>query len=222
MVVFRILIADNELALVTKLETFLVEKGYEVVGTAVSGRQAVSMALTLNPDLILMEMKLAGEVEGIAAAKKIRAARDVAIVFLTWYGDEKSLSRAGLVHPDGYVLKPFQGLQVQAAIEVALGNRIWFRSRKTTPNEDTSLKISANNSLFRPINPFTPAENRVAGLIKEGMRSREIALKLKLAPSTVDWHRKNIRKKMGIAGNKTRNLMGNLSLLDTHLIPVEP
>ena len=98
MVVSKILIADNELALAAKLESFLLEKGYEVVVIAVSGRQAVNMTLSLNPDLVLMEIKLTGDLQGIAAAQKIRAARDIPIVFLTWYGDEKSLSRAWLDH----------------------------------------------------------------------------------------------------------------------------
>ena len=216
----RILIADNELAIAAKLESFLLEKGYDMVGIAVSGRQAVNMTLSLNPDLVLMEIKLNGDLQGIAAAQKIRAARDIPIVFLTWYGDEKSLSRVARVHPDGYVLKPFQRSQVQAAIQVALDKKLQFRQRKATDSEAASLQTLSHNNPGMPQFTFTPAENKIASLIKEGMRTREIALKLKLAPSTIDWHRKNIRKKMGIAGNKTRNLMGNFSFLDTHSSPL--
>ena len=209
----KILIADNELALAAKLESFLLEKGYDVVGIAVSGRQAVNMTLSLNPDLVLMEIKLTGDLQGIAAALKIRAARDIPIVFLTWYGDEKSLSRAARVHPDGYVLKPFQRSQVLAAIQVALDNRPRFRKQQAS--NAASSKTPSENIPGRSPAAFTPAENKVASLVKGGMRTQEIAKKLKIAPSTVDWHRKNIRKKLGIAGNKTRNLMGNLCLLQS-------
>ena len=221
MIVVRILIADNELALAGELESFLLEKGYDVVGIAVSGRQAVNMTLSLNPDLVLMEIKLNGDLQGIAAAQRIRSVRDIPIVFLTWYGDEKSLSRVARVHPDGYVLKPFQRPQVQAAIQVALDNRLRFRKRKAPGSEAISLQALSDKIPGMPQTTFTPAENKVASLVKEGMRTREIALKLKLAPSTVDWHRKNIRKKMGISGNKTRNLMGNLSFLDHHSSPLK-
>ncbi|HKI50266.1 MAG TPA: DNA-binding response regulator [Desulfobacteria bacterium] len=217
----KILIADNELALAAKLESFLLEKGYDVVGIAVSGCQAVNMTLSLNPDLVLMEIKLTGDLQGIAAAQKIRAARDIPIVFLTWYGDEKSLSRVARVHPEGYVLKPFQRSQVLAAIQVALDNSHRFRKRKAADSEMAPLQTLSDNNTVMPQTTFTPAENKVAGLIKQGMRTREIALRLKLAPSTIDLHRKNIRKKMGIAGNNTRNLMGSLSFLDSHIPPLK-
>jgi len=218
----RILIADNELALVAKLEKFLLKKGYEVVGIAVSGYQAVNMALALNPDLLLMEMKLNGEMDGILAAKKIQESKEIPIVFLTWYGDEKSLFSAASIHSAGYVIKPFQPSQVQAAIEIALSNKNWHERRKEPASESKPFQMFTHQNTGVSLLPFTPAETRVARLVKMGMRSRDIALELKLAQSTVDWHRKNIRKKIGIAGNKTRNLMANLAFGNSSFSTLKP
>ena len=160
-VMSKILIVDNELDLVAKLEAFLSAKGYEIVGLAVSGRQAVIMASDLNPDLVLMEIKLAGDMDGITAVKKIKSLRDTPVVFVTWYGNEKILEKAVQAHPDGYVLKPYRQSQVQAAIEIALDKK----NRKPQHDNTTSSALRV----------LTPAEMRVANLIKDGKRTREIA-----------------------------------------------
>ncbi|MCP4575352.1 MAG: response regulator transcription factor [Deltaproteobacteria bacterium] len=216
-----ILIADNELALAAKLESFLLEKGYDMVGIAVSGRQAVSMALDMKPDLVLMEIKLTGEMDGITAAKKIKSLMDTPIVFVTWYGDEKNIEKAGHAHPGGYVLKPYRPSQVQAAIEIALSKNNRKTHHEERQDEETD-ELLADDTRRRTFGALTPAEIRVANLVKDGKRTRDIARQLKLAQSTVSWHRKNIRRKIGVTGNKTRNLMGNLSILSSLFPFVNP
>ena len=116
----RLIIADDEVIISTQLEEFLVAKGFDIVGIATSGLQAVSMAKELMPDLMLMDIVMPGELDGISAAAKINRELKIPVIFLTAYADEEMIQRAKPIGPFGYVLKPIQEQQILAAIEIAL------------------------------------------------------------------------------------------------------
>jgi AmiR/NasT family two-component response regulator len=116
----RIMIVDDEVVITTQLEERLTYMGYEVAGRASSGEAAVEMAKRLSPDLILMDIVMPGEIDGIDAAETIKAELGIPIIFLTAYADDKFVERAKNVEPFGYILKPFQENEIKAAIEVAL------------------------------------------------------------------------------------------------------
>jgi AmiR/NasT family two-component response regulator len=116
----RILVVDDEVVISTQLEEHLTAMGYEVVGRAASGEEAVEHAKHLKPDLILMDIVMPGEIDGISAAGTIRTELDIPVIFLTAYADDKFVERAKNVEPMGYILKPFREEEVKAAIEVAL------------------------------------------------------------------------------------------------------
>jgi len=116
----RLIIADDEVIISTQLEEFLVTKGFDIVGIATSGLQAVSMAKELMPDLMLMDIVMPGELDGISAAAKINRELKIPVIFLTAYADEEMIQRAKPIGPFGYVLKPIQEQQILAAIEIAL------------------------------------------------------------------------------------------------------
>jgi PAS domain S-box-containing protein len=118
----RILLVDDEAIIATQLEERLVRMGYEVAGIASSGREAVDMAGRLLPDLILMDIVMPGEMDGIAAARLIRSEHRIPFIFLTAHTDEGLITRAKEVEPLGYILKPFQDAQITASIEIALHN----------------------------------------------------------------------------------------------------
>jgi PAS domain S-box-containing protein len=118
----RILLVDDEIIIVTQLEERLTQMGYDVVGMASSGRNAVASARALLPDLILMDVVMPGELDGIEAAERIRAELGIPIIFLTAYTDQEIIQRAKSLEPLGYILKPFQDGQITAAIEIALHN----------------------------------------------------------------------------------------------------
>ncbi len=94
--------------------------GYRVVGIAASGEDAIKLAREEKPDLVLMDIVLKGEMDGIEAAEVIREEMDIPVVYLTAYSDEKTLSRAKLTGPFGYIIKPFEDRELHSAIEVAL------------------------------------------------------------------------------------------------------
>jgi len=116
----EILIVDDEITLVTELEEILVSNGYLVPGFATSGTQAIDMATRWKPDLILMDIVMKGEMDGITAAERIRAHLGIPIIFLTGYADEVFVDRARNAAPLGYIMKPVSEAQIVAAVKIAL------------------------------------------------------------------------------------------------------
>lgn len=116
----RILIVENDelvsLFIQLKLELF----GYESIGKASRGEDAIDMAGSLRPDLILMDIQLDGEIDGITAAETIRSKFNLPVIFLTGNRSEEELSRATRAHAFGYVIKPFSDQELRAVIEMAL------------------------------------------------------------------------------------------------------
>ncbi len=119
----RILVVDDEATITTHLEEKLGLMGYSVVGRASSGEEAVEKAERLRPDLVLMDIVMAGKLDGIEAARVIKEKWGIPCVFLTAYGDDRYVARAKSAEPLGYILKPFQDSALKAAIEVALYNK---------------------------------------------------------------------------------------------------
>ena len=119
----RIMVVDDEVIITTQLEEHLTSMGYEVIGRASSGEEAVKMAKSLEPDLILMDIVMPGAIDGITAAGMIREEFDIPVIFLTAYADDNFVDRAKNVEPMGYILKPYHEKEIKAAIEVALYRR---------------------------------------------------------------------------------------------------
>jgi PAS domain S-box-containing protein len=116
----KILVVDDEVIIAAELEDRLAAMGYQVIGLATSGREAVDLAQSLQPDLIIMDIMMPGELDGIEAAAIIRNNWDIPTLFLSAFGDGELIERAKQAIPAGYILKPFQEIQIAAAIEIAL------------------------------------------------------------------------------------------------------
>jgi PAS domain S-box-containing protein len=115
-----VLVAEDEQVVALELKDRLLRSGYRVADVAASGEEAVEATRKLRPDLILMDIKLQGEMDGIAAAEAIRKDIDVPIVYLTAFADDATLQRAKLTEPYGYILKPFQERELYVVLEVSL------------------------------------------------------------------------------------------------------
>ena len=116
----RILIVEDEAITVSALKRELVSLGYEVTGTASTTDEALKAVQSRKPDLVLMDITLAGGVNGVVAAVAIRGNFHVPVVFLTAHADDRTMERAVGAGAFGYVLKPFTGAGLKAAIELAL------------------------------------------------------------------------------------------------------
>src|SRR5210317_1703313 len=116
----RVFIVEDEVLVARDIKSRLEKLGYRVIGTAARGDDAVARILADQPDLILMDINLKGEMDGIEAADRIRAKADLPIIFCTAYSNDETLARAKVTVPYGYVLKPFDDRELEITIEIAL------------------------------------------------------------------------------------------------------
>jgi len=116
----KILIVEDEKIIALDLQRRLERFGYSVAGMASEGPAAVALAKEREPDIVLMDIMLAGEMDGIEAAAEIRKRYGIPVIFLTAYTDEKTLERAKEVEPFGYILKPFKERELYTTIDIAL------------------------------------------------------------------------------------------------------
>ena len=116
----KILVVDDEAIITMQLEERLSALGYEVVGMAASGEESIEKARRLRPDIVLMDIVMPGKMNGIEAAKKINEEMSIPVVFVTSYADDAIIAKAKDARPYGYIVKPFNELEIKAAIEIAL------------------------------------------------------------------------------------------------------
>ena len=115
-----ILIVEDERIVAEDMKETLKNFGYRVVAIAVSGEIAIDRVNELHPDLILMDIHLAGKMTGIEAAEEILVHHDIPLIFLTAFADKELVSRAKLAGPYGYILKPYDEQELRITIEIAL------------------------------------------------------------------------------------------------------
>jgi PAS domain S-box-containing protein len=120
MVRARLLIVEDEGIVGLNIQRRLEGLGYNVVANVASGEEAIAVAQETHPELVLMDIKLEGRIDGIEAAAQIRDRLQIPIVYLTAYTNEETLNRAKLTEPYGYILKPFEARDLATTIEVAL------------------------------------------------------------------------------------------------------
>jgi PAS domain S-box-containing protein len=116
----RIQVVEDESIVALDIKDNLEILGYNVVAVESSGEQAIQKAIETRPDLVLMDIRLKGEMDGIEAAQQIRAHLGTPVIYLTAYADEATLQRAKITEPYGYILKPFEERELHTTIEMAL------------------------------------------------------------------------------------------------------
>jgi CheY-like chemotaxis protein len=116
----RILVVEDEGITVEAVTEMLEEIGHQVVGVASTGWEAIQKAGELQPDLVLMDIRLKGVVDGVAAAQRIQTQQDVPVVYLTAYSDDDTLKRVLHSRPYGFLVKPCNPAELQDAIAQAL------------------------------------------------------------------------------------------------------
>jgi PAS domain S-box-containing protein len=116
----KILIVEDEFIVANNIETRLLDLGYAVSGKADTGATAIELAETQSPDLVLMDIRLKGPIDGITAAAEIRRRFKLPVVFLAAYVDDRILDQAKSAEPAGYILKPFDDRELRTNIEIAV------------------------------------------------------------------------------------------------------
>ncbi len=116
----QILVVEDEAITAMDIQSTLQNFGYDVPCTVSSGQAAIKKAGENKPDLVMMDIVLKGEMDGVQAAEQIRSRFGIPVVYLTAYADDKTLKRAKITEPFGYIIKPFKGRELKITIEMAL------------------------------------------------------------------------------------------------------
>jgi CheY-like chemotaxis protein len=119
----KILIAEDERIIAWEMESMVMDLGYEVTAITSSGEDTVEKTKEELPDLILMNVKLKGEMDGIEAVQEIQSRYQIPVIDISAYSDEETVCRARGTSPFGYLDKPFRQSDLEIAIESALFRR---------------------------------------------------------------------------------------------------
>ncbi len=137
----QILVVEDELILAEGIRSNLIDLGYNVPDVVVSGEQSLRQVDEMRPDLVLMDIKLRGKMDGIQAAEQIRARFDIPVIYLTALSDNATLQRAKITEPFGYIIKPVETRELHAAVEMALyRRRLESRLKESERWLDTTLR----------------------------------------------------------------------------------
>src|SRR5438477_3184391 len=165
----RVLVVEDETIVAMDIAELLRRLGYEVAGTAASGKDAIALAAATTPDLILMDVHLKGAMDGIEAAGIIGQSTSVPIVFVTAHGDSATVSRSMESSPYGYLVKPFDDRVLHRVVEVAL----------TRHRSDLAQKEQASQALWESEERFR--------LLVDAVEDYSIAL-LDLQGNIISWN----------------------------------
>lgn len=116
----NVLVVEDESIVSKDIQHSLKKLGYNVVGASATGEKAIELARSESPDIILMDIMLKGDMNGVETADIIRKELSIPVVFLTAYADESTLAKAKITEPYGYIIKPFKEIDLHTSIEMAI------------------------------------------------------------------------------------------------------
>ncbi len=144
----RVLVVEDEVIIGEHLCSQLQDVGYEASGPLIDGAEAVEYCRSERPDIVLMDIKLDGEIDGIAAAQSIADDLQIPVVYLTAYSDEETLERAKATHPYGYLLKPCSESHLRATLEIAYSSYLVERGIR---DSEARYRIAVGESAGRGV-----------------------------------------------------------------------
>jgi DNA-binding LytR/AlgR family response regulator len=139
----KILIIEDELIVAEEIKELLVAQGYEVIGVADRSERAKDIVEKQKPDLVIADINIKGDVDGITLAEEFIEMFKPAIIFLTAYYDKEFIDRAKKVKPAAYLVKPFEAKNLLTALEIAISNR-----SDSPTSEDKSDTYKVNDGIF--------------------------------------------------------------------------
>ncbi|NEQ68350.1 MAG: diguanylate cyclase [Symploca sp. SIO2D2] len=192
----KILIVENEMLVAWHIQEALEKLGHNIIASVTSGMEAIQVPAAIKPDLVLMDIQLEDNFDGIAAAKEIHDRYDIPIIYLTAHADEETLQRALKTNPFGYLIKPFQEKQLHITITIAL-----HRYQLEKYLEDTKQQL---------VNTITSVRDATIATDHKGY----ITFINSAAAALTGWHKKkaigkNINQVLTIINRKTQQEIEN-------------
>lgn len=191
----KVIIADDhEISRIGIRRLLSIAPDIDVIAEAVDGANALELARSKKPDVVLLDV-LMPNVTGIEAAQRIKAElKEVAVIMLSAAEDEKSIERAMYAGADGYLSKEVTSEELVASIRtVMLGERVFSRSILNLLEGRVQEQKSDQPSVT-----LTKREEEIVTLVAKGLTSQDIAKKLFISPRTVETHRARIMDKLGV------------------------
>jgi len=185
----RVLIVEDEVTIANDIANILEGIDYQVSAIAYDSERALNELKHNCPDIVILDINLEGEMDGIDIANIIRSSYEIPFVYLTSYGDKKTLERAKLTRPMGYIVKPFDESDLFSTLEIALYNYSQMHYRLNFNLENLNKKLLSN---------VTAKEFEILCDINDGMTNKQLTAKHFISQNTVKTHIKNIYRKLEV------------------------
>jgi len=195
----RALLADDHSVVRQGLRVWLEKSGsVQVVGEAADGRQAVSLAEELDPDVVLMDIAMP-TLNGIEATAQItRRNENTKVIILSMYADEGYILRALGAGAKGYLLKESAESDVLPAVRAVCAGKPYFTPSIARLLLEDYMRVLKQNNAQDSYDLLTEREKEVLQILAEGKSNKEVAQVLNLSPHTVDTHRTNLMQKLNL------------------------
>ncbi|MHC4943732.1 MAG: ATP-binding protein [Planctomycetota bacterium] len=176
----RVLIVEDEFIVAESIRNKLEELDYHPLEAVLSGEEGVQKAGEHRPDIVLMDIHLRGEIDGIEAASQIRNRFDIPVVYLTAFTDQETLQRAKLTQPYGYVIKPFETRELHTIIEMAIYKHETEQKLRETEQRLAATLKSVGDGLITTdaegiINFLNPAAEELTGWTRDEAMGKDLA-----------------------------------------------
>jgi DNA-binding NarL/FixJ family response regulator len=191
----RVLIVEDDRLVALDLESMLRDFGFSPCSTAHSAEEALRVATDQAPELVLMDIRLEGEADGVWAAQHLRDQLGLRVIYLTANSDLSTVERAKATEPCGYLLKPIRPLDLRCCLELALDQVRRERSTRPSQPKQSSPVTSGDKE---PLAKLSGRELEVLTLIARGHTSKDIAQTLHIGKPTVDTYRSRLTEKLGV------------------------
>ena len=197
----RVLMADDHQLMRSGIRLMLErEADLSVVGEAGDGREAVALAKSLRPDVVVMDIGMAN-LNGIEAAQQMTGDRpEIAVVMLSMHSDESYVLRALKAGARGYLLKDSAEADLIKAVHAVAGGKSFFSPAVSKVLLDDYVRKLRRSGTEDAYDLLTPREREVLQLIAEGKSNKDIANLLNLSVYTVESHRANLMEKLNVRG----------------------
>jgi len=197
----KIFIVEDESIVSLEIQSRVKHLGYSVSGTAAYGDEAIRKVIDLKPDLILMDIRIKGELDGIETAAEIKKIYEVPIIFLTAYADPVTIQRAKITDPFGYIIKPFEERELHISIEIALYKD---HTQKLIREKDkwlTTILRSVGDAViatdtFGKIKFINNVAERLTGFTKEEAINKELSSIFKIRSEATKEYAQNAVQKV--------------------------